>query len=96
MSELKQCSKCGNWRVIYSGGMCQTCYRKHLKNRKENGTYVQSCPTTNAIANEIIDLFLNYKLSRKDIHTIIHTKYKKYKYRYICNVIQKHTELEID
>lgn len=96
MKELCQCPKCQKWRVIYSSGMCQTCYRTHLKNIKENGTYIQKEPIKNKIANEIIDLFLNYNLSRKDIYIIIHTKYKKYKYRYICSVIQKYTALQLD
>lgn len=96
MKEVKNCIKCGNIRVMYSGGMCQICYRKHLKNKKENGIYIQKEPIKNKIANEIIDLFLNYNLSRKDIYIIIHTKYKKYKYRYICSVIKKYTTLEIN
>ena len=96
MNELKECCKCHNLRKIYSGNMCQICYRKYLKNKKENGNYVQSSPTKNVIANEIIHLFLIEKKSRKEIHNIIYNKYNKCNYRYICGVIQKHTDLEID
>lgn len=96
MKEKKECCKCHKLRVIYSGGMCQICYRKHLKNVKLNGNYFQTNPTLNIVDNEILSLFLKENLKRKQIHNIINSKYNKYNYSYICKVIQKYTKLEVN
>lgn len=91
MNKIGICELCGKEKTIFYYNMCQTCYRKFTKEKKENTAYIRIGKNKNIIVNEILDLFLNKKLTRKQIHKIINEKYGKCIYRYINKVIEQNT-----
>lgn len=91
--EVCCCKKCKKWRVIFYDDMCQTCYKKNTKEKKENAKYIKTKESNSLIINKIISLFLDEGKSRKEIYNIINKYYNhQCSYRYICCVIQKHTQ----
>lgn len=80
-----QCKKCGNERVIFYNGMCQTCYRKGTKKYKHY-KIKENVEIKSDRDKFIIKCFLS-RVSKKDI-----IKYFKMTQRNLDIIIAKYCD----
>lgn len=74
MSEKGKCVNCGRELIIYYNQMCQVCYRRKLRERK-NMKYKSTYQGNSDKIKKILNLYIQKKFTIKEISQIVDYEY---------------------